>query len=264
MNAGALLKQAQSAAASAARLLCDAFINDAGVRSHDGRDIKTEADLQAESLIKQELAASGIPIIAEESADHSPVSDGGLRWLVDPLDGTMNFSRGFPQCAVSIGLLDGLNPVLGVVYDLCSGVCYQGIVGDRAWSCAHDCSTIKPLYVSSTAELQQAILASGFPVARSYDQHTLQRFIQQVQRFKKIRMIGSAAMSLAMVARGTFDAYVEEDIMLWDVAAGLALVLAAGGKVRIEPGHRRFTVHATATNGHLPFPASEPLKQEIS
>jgi len=255
VNPDALLRQAQSAAAAAAKLLCDAFMNDAGIRSREGRDIKTEADLQAERLIKDALATSGIPIIAEESADKSPVSDEGLRWLVDPLDGTMNFSRGFPQCAVSIGLLDGLNPVLGVVYDLCRGVCYQGIVGNRAWSCSNGCPTLTPLSVSSTGDLQQAILASGFPVGRAYDQQTLQRFIQQVQCFKKIRMIGSAAMSLAMVARGTFDAYAEEDIMLWDVAAGIAIVQAAGGYAHIAPGHRRFSVHATATNGHLPFPA---------
>jgi myo-inositol-1(or 4)-monophosphatase len=80
----------------------------------------------------------------------------------------------------------------------------------------------------------------------------LAAFVHRVQAFKKIRMIGSAAMSLALVAQGTFEAYFEEGIMIWDVAAGLALVSAAGGSIELRAGTGSLSVTAVATNGRIP------------
>jgi myo-inositol-1(or 4)-monophosphatase len=235
---------AQGAARAAARLLADSFAADAGVRSREGKDIKTQADLVAEELILRALAPSGHPVIAEESATGAAVP-AGPHWLVDPLDGTMNFSRGFPMHAVSIGLWEGNTPVLGVIADIARGSIYRGLVGHGAWR------DDRPIRVSRVAERAQAVLATGFPTGRDYGDAALASFIPRVQSFKKIRMIGSAALSLAFVAEGVFEAYLEEGIMLWDVAAGLALVQAAGGAVVVQPGTRPHAVVASASNGRI-------------
>lgn len=242
MNWQIELERATHAARQAAGLLTSTFATDAGIESRQGHDIKTHADVAAEACIKEHLASSCIPVLAEESAG-TELLDNGLRWLVDPLDGTMNFTRRFPVCAVSIGLWDGDKPVLGVVFDLGQQKLYTGIVGQGAW---RDKASI---HVSAVAETSQAILATGFPTGRNYGRAALDTFVKRVQSYKKIRMIGSAAMSLAMVATGTFDAYYEEDIMIWDVAAGLALVAAAGGQIQISPGSQPHSVMASATNG---------------
>jgi myo-inositol-1(or 4)-monophosphatase len=157
----------------------------------------------------------------------------------------MNFSRGFPVHAVSIGLWDGATPVLGVIADIARGSIYRGLVGLGAWR------DDRPIRVSSITERAQAVLVTGFPTGRDYGDAALAAFIARVQAFKKIRMIGSAALSLAFVAEGVFEAYTEEGIMLWDIAAGLALVAAAGGRIDVRPGARHLSVVATATNGHI-------------
>ena len=92
--------------------------------------------------------------------------------------------------------------------------------------------------VSNTKEKAQAILATGFPSYREFSDESLREFIEQVQMYKKIRMFGAAALSLAYVACGRVDVYIESDIMLWDVAAGLALVCAAGGTYQLENSSR--------------------------
>ncbi|MBB3206270.1 myo-inositol-1(or 4)-monophosphatase [Rhodopirellula rubra] len=215
------------------------------VLSEDGKDIKTLADLEAESIILSKLSETKLPIIAEESASDS-LQD-SLHWLVDPLDGTMNFTRGFPVFAVSIALWDGLTPVLGVILDLATQNLYTGIAGHASWM------NQTPIRVSSVDSTDRAILATGFPSLRNYDEEKLTQFVGHIQAFKKIRMIGSAALSMANVAKGVFDAYFEEDIMLWDIAAGAAIVDGAGGRLLIRPGNRTHSVHAIATNGQLNF-----------
>lgn len=241
-SAQAVLELAEHAARRAGRLLQDSFRQNAGVRSRTGKDIKTEADLQAEACILKVLDPSGWPIIAEEtSVEERPPE--GRHWLVDPLDGTMNFTRGFPMHSVSIGLWNGQTPEVGVVFDLPRGQLTRGCVGVGAW-----CDD-RPIRVSTVEERSQAVLATGFPTHRDYSDEAVRGFVGRVQSFKKIRMIGSAALSLSWVARGVFDAYIEEEIMLWDVAAGLALVLAAGGAIEVHPGRKPWGVTAAATNG---------------
>lgn len=242
MNWQAELELAKGAASAAADLLVGSFSANADIRSQAGKDIKTRADVEAEACILRHLAVSGVRVLAEESAGEASPSE-GLCWMVDPLDGTMNFSRGFPMHAVSIGLWDGMMPILGVIYDLSRGHIYAGRVGGGAWR------NNVPMHVSATAECGQGILATGFPTGRDYGGEALGAFVGRIQSFKKIRMIGSAAMSLAMVAGGIFDAYIEEDIMIWDVAAGMALVAAAGGRIEVLPSGKRHAVRATATNG---------------
>jgi myo-inositol-1(or 4)-monophosphatase len=235
---------ARRAAAAAAALLRRDFLIDAGVVDTAGKDIKTQADVAAQALILQELEPSGIPVLAEEGADQASDLERAL-WLVDPLDGTLNFTRGFAMAAVSVALWDNGAPVLGVVHDIFSQRVYAGRVGDGAW-----CDD-RLVRVSDTGSPSQAILATGFPSGRSYDTDSLLGFVQSVQTYKKVRMLGSAALMLAQVAAGHFDVYEEEDIYLWDVAAGVALVRAAGGRVSMQPGSGPFKYRVRASNGLL-------------
>jgi myo-inositol-1(or 4)-monophosphatase len=236
---------AVAAAQKAADLLLRDFSDNARIERVEGKDIKTQADREAEEVIIEVLSASGIPVLAEESSAGKSW-DEGLCWLVDPLDGTMNFTRGFHIYGVSIALWNGREPIMGVVWDGMTKRLFSGMVGAGAWL---DRDAIG---VSTTSDTAQSILATGFPVGRSYSEASLAAFMSRVQRYKKIRMLGSAALSLAWVAAGRFDAYFEEDIMIWDVAAGLALVTAAGGHFDMQPGRHPHSVHVFAHNGRLP------------
>jgi myo-inositol-1(or 4)-monophosphatase len=106
--------------------------------------------------------------------------------------------------------------------------------------------------VSETSGYGSASLATGFPSARDYSDTSLADSIRKVQQFKKIRMIGSAALSIAHVANGCVDAYFEEDIWIWDVAAGLALVKAAGGDFTVSEIKDTWQLDVFASNGRLP------------
>lgn len=207
------------------------------VISSRGRDIKLRADQESEKIIIETLGGvSDIPVLAEESGESEGFRDSECGWMIDPVDGTLNYSRGIPPCCVSIGLWEKDNPVLGVVYDFNRDECFYGVVGEGAW-----CDG-KEIRVSGREDVSQAIIATGFPVNRDFGENGLQRFLNQAQKFKKVRMLGTAALSLAYVACGRVDVYTEEEIMMWDVAAGIALVLAAGGWVDIKRSER--LVHA--------------------
>jgi myo-inositol-1(or 4)-monophosphatase len=232
------------AATEAAALLRKDFVWDAGVTSSSDKDIKTLADLAAQKLIVETLAESGVPVVAEEG-EHAVKIPAGPVWIVDPLDGTLNFTRGFPMAAVSVALWDDGKPCLGAVADVFRCELYSGYVGSGAWF------NQEPMHVSSMSDSAQAVIATGFPSGRSYEEASLLEFVAKVRRFKKVRMLGSAALMLAQVAAGRFDVYEEEDIYFWDVAAGLALVRAAGGNFRIEPGSTELKYRVLAWNGKL-------------
>jgi myo-inositol-1(or 4)-monophosphatase len=241
------LSLAQSAAEAAATLLRRDYLADAQVTDDVGKDLKTRADMAAQELIIQHLQSSGIPVLAEEGAKATAaeINTDQPLWLVDPLDGTLNFTRGFAMAGVSISLWDKGQPVIGVIQDINHGHIYAGEVGQGAWLNG------QPMRVSSVASVSSAILATGFPSGRSYDTESLLGFVKSVQTYKKVRMLGSAALMLAQVAAGHFDVYEEEDIYLWDVAAGLALVSASGGGFNMLPGSDTFKFRVRASNGIL-------------
>ncbi|MCL5269958.1 MAG: inositol monophosphatase [bacterium] len=236
------LNLAVEAARAAGERLRAIAAGEKAVLSVAGRDIKLQADRDSESLILGMLAArSPHPVLAEESGECGTIAEGAAPfWVVDPLDGTLNFSRGVPLCCVSIALVEGTAPRLGVVYDFNRGELFYGVPGDAGDVHGGIISPAgeRPLAVSGVAERGKAILATGFPVNRDFGAAALAEFVDQVKSFKKVRLLGSAALSLAWVAAGRVDAYAEDDIMLWDVAAGLALVAAAGGHVALAPSAR--------------------------
>ncbi|HHY1437482.1 TPA: inositol monophosphatase family protein [Campylobacter jejuni] len=183
-----------------------------------GKDIKLQADLDAEKIICRVLTTSfSYPILSEES--YRLEATDGLYWILDPLDGSLNYSRDIPICCISLALYKDKNPILGVIYDFYREEMFSGIVGIGAW--LNDKKIVNSIIKKDKS---QAVLATGFSSYMNYDKKDLEKFISHIQDFKKIRLIGSAALSLAYIACGRIDAYYERNIGFWDIAAGFALI----------------------------------------
>jgi myo-inositol-1(or 4)-monophosphatase len=189
------------------------------------RDVKLAADRDAEEIIVKILRQhSDFPMLTEEQGQLPARGEAtGLRWIIDPLDGSLNFLQGIPFCSVSVALWREQQPLLGVVYDFHRQELFTGRVGDGARLNG------KPIQVSSTREMGKAILCTGFPASTDFAPEPLLKLVEQLRHYRKVRLLGSAALSLAYVAAGRADAYFERDIKIWDVAAGVALVKAGGG-----------------------------------
>jgi myo-inositol-1(or 4)-monophosphatase len=221
-------------------------------------DIKLELDVRCQKVITRTLlrAFPDIPVLGEEGQDQA-VATAPSRWVVDPIDGTVNFACRIPHAAVSIALQgrvgsakaagypDGYQTVVGVVLD--------PFVGERFTAIRGQPSRLngRPIRVSSRCRLEEAIVCVGF--AKSVESLELfQRHAQQLtHRVRKLRIMGSAALALAYVADGRFDAYVERGIRLWDVAAGALLIECAGGEFWNEPLVGEHVFALCATNGRL-------------
>ncbi len=193
-------------------------------------DLVTEVDEACEALIVEGIRA-GRPddaILAEEGqgdGDGDGDEGAGVRWIIDPLDGTTNFAHGFPRFCVSIGVeRHGVREV-GVVYDPLLDERYEAVRGAGAWLGA------RRLRVTHEADLGRALIATGFAydVHRSEDDN-LARFVHIVKHARGIRRDGSAALDLCCVAAGRLDGYWEIKLKPWDVSAGLLLVEEAGGR----------------------------------
>jgi len=197
------------------------------ISSEIGKDIKLQLDKESEQIIVSELNDKfAHPILSEETGLVGSKESEAPIWIVDPIDGTMNYSRDIPFACVSIAFWSGKNPVFGIVYDFNRDELFSGYIGAGGW--LND-QPIKPGIKKSES---RSILATGIPVYMSTSEDKLSVLVKNIQIFKKIRMMGSAALSLAYVACGRFDAYYEESIKLWDVAAGLSLVKAVGVDVQ--------------------------------
>ena len=195
-------------------------------------DFVTEADRGAETLIAARLTQEvpGCSIVGEElSPTAARAAD--IVWLIDPLDGTTNYLHGYPQYAVSIGCaVDGVLSV-GVVHDVARDLVYWGASGLGAWQGA------RRLRVSSLTAPERALVGTGFPFKHL---DALERYLRQFAAVTAassgIRRAGSAALDLADVAAGRFDAFWELTLAPWDVAAGVVLVREAGGLVTTPDG----------------------------
>jgi myo-inositol-1(or 4)-monophosphatase len=230
-------------AAFEAQLIANNYINDAQVLSSVFKDIKTQADLMMNDQIINCLQSTKIPILSEEKEHDKEIPE--QCWIVDPLDGTFNFSRGYPCAGISIALWKNNEPVLGVVRDVFGNTTYSSILGQGA---LFERSTIR---VSETMRVKDAILATGFPSGANYEEKELLPFLKNVQTFKKIRALGAASLMLSHVASGVFDVYYEKDIYLWDVAAGLSLVREAGGEVYYQQKSGTMKYDVLASNKNL-------------
>ena len=217
------------------------------IAAEDGREVKIDADKRAEALILAALEKEApYPIISEEAGwVRASAGRDGYVWAVDPLDGSVNYLRDYPHCAVSIALLRAGAPVLGVVDCFALGECFTGAADEGAWLNG------APIRVSTIADPASGILQTGVPARASPDSMAL--FEARLKSWRKIRMIGSAASALAYVAAGRAEAYRESGSMIWDVAAGCALVKAAGGRFAIA-GELDQPLEVAASNGAVAQP----------
>ena len=224
-----LLKIAIDAAKIAAEPLKNAVEGYRSIHMEDAHDVKLQADLESERKIREFLRQkSDFPIIGEEQGgDSSLWHSDDYYWVVDPLDGTYNYLRECPQCCVSIGLLKGQKALAGVVYDFNRDEIFTGGAG-------------LPFLVNGVAHTPQwatsaekACLCTGFPHEMERDPASMQAFIKLLLSYKKVRMIGTAALAATYVATGYFDVYYETGIKLWDVAAGLAFAESVGATVKM-------------------------------
>ncbi|MCH7850065.1 MAG: inositol monophosphatase [Nanoarchaeota archaeon] len=227
MNLKEELNLAIEAARKAGEYLRDLKLKDIEVLSNLDNDIKLDVDKKAEGIILNQLKDSIHGILSEESGNVRE-SKTGLKWVIDPLDGSLNFFKGLPQNVVSIGLFKDLKPIAGVVYDYNQDEMYTGIVGSGAWLNGQN------IKVSDISPADKSIMAIGFPSKLEITEEHLLDFVKKIQTYKKIRYFGSAALSLVYVASGKLEAYTQEGIKFWDFAGGLAIAVAAGAKTKIE------------------------------
>lgn len=197
------------------------------VDSQTGRDIKLSVDRESEALILRLLSSSGYPVLSEESG--AIAGQGDYYWVVDPLDGSLNYFRGLEDlCCVSIALWKNAKPILGVINRFYTQDMYIGLVGEGAWRNG------KPISPSKQEMVEQSIVGTGFPTLGDFSDESIMQRMRSLMRFKKIRLLGTAALSGAFVAEGKLDSYMEEKIMFWDIAASCALIKAAGGCIDIQ------------------------------
>jgi myo-inositol-1(or 4)-monophosphatase len=241
-----LLAVAQEAAEAAAAELCSRF----GERAHGVRakstptDLVSDADVAAESAIRAVLAAHrpGDAIVGEEGG---ATGEGELRWIVDPLDGTVNFLFGIPAFAVSIACEDASGTLAGVVLD---PIRDERFVATRS---GEPTLNGAPIRASDREDLSTAMVATGF----AYD--TVVRVRQGVvvarvlPRVRDIRRVGSAALDLTWCACGRYDAYYERGLHAWDIAAGALIAQRAGLQVRELPEHGEDPAGVVAAPGAL-------------
>jgi myo-inositol-1(or 4)-monophosphatase len=239
------LATAKKAATKAGHILLSNKSNLNKILSSTKKDIKLQADVSAETVIKDIIKSeSTLPILAEESGLSSERISSTF-WVVDPLDGTANYSRNIPICCVSIGLISNLKPVLGVIYDFHNDDLYEGSIDTNALLNNNEIS------VSKVENFHDGVLLTGLPNNTDYSDSALLKMVKDFQNWRKVRMIGSAAMASAYIASGKADLYTEKKTYLWDIAAGAAIVNAAGGEASIVNQNENFQVDAYFSNSHL-------------
>jgi len=243
-----LLDLTRTTTRSASKLLCDAHLE--ALRNHSfdqtlPREMKAAADQALEKNILKALEPLGLPIVSEEFGQIAGSGDSDYTFIVDPLDGTVNFVRGLGPAAVSIALYKGDTPVFGVLGLYPSGGLAWG--GKNLGAVLDD----RPIRVSAVSNPVQGVLCTGIPSRFQFNENESADLLKKMSSFGKTRMLGAASISLLQVAQGGAEAYSEQGIMLWDVAAGLALVEGAGGVVDVRPGAVPGTVNVLATNGNI-------------
>ena len=221
------LEIAKSASLLAGNFLKEQQDSNLKILTNKARDLKLQIDIDAEEIIKEHITAnSSLPILAEESGKSGSLDE--CFWVVDPLDGTSNFLRNIPISCVSIALVQGSKPILGAIFDFNNSDLYCAHKESKAY--VNDIE----ISVSSLSLKKESTLVTGIPAKDNYSDAEFKNMISGFQSWKKIRMIGSAAMASAYVASGKAEAYKENGIFLWDIAAGAAIVEAAGGKISIS------------------------------
>ena len=209
--------------------------DDAKIENKGLHDLVSYVDKESEKMIIEELQKllpeSGF--IAEEGT--SQKRGERFNWVIDPLDGTTNYIHGIPVYSVSIALLDGDELVVGVVYEVGHDESFY------AWKNGGAFLNGQPIQVSNRAEIQNSLLATGFPYNNFEKMESYLKTLHwAMKNARGVRRLGSAAADLVYVACGRFDAFWENDLKAWDVAAGIVIVKEAGGKVTDSSGGNNY------------------------
>lgn len=266
MNRNDLLRAgqaAESAARDAGALMRRHLNGRKVVQSATPHDLKLALDVRCQKLIQRSLAAvfPDVPVLGEEGGDATTAAL--ARWVVDPIDGTVNYAYGIPHACVSIALQTrvaaaeaplgrrgqsrdegGFRTVVGVVYDPFCDELWTATAGRGARLNG------RPIRVSDRG-LREAVISLGFGKQAEVLEYLAPAFTELVHRVRKVRIMGAAALALCYVACGRFDAFLEPGLRLWDIAAGGFIVECAAGRFWRQPleGELRYAVHAD--NGRL-------------
>jgi myo-inositol-1(or 4)-monophosphatase len=224
-----LLELARATAFEAGALLRERadFVRELVETKSSPTDMVTEVDRASEALIVERILAARPDdgILGEEGSERDGSS--GVRWVIDPLDGTTNYLYGFPAYAVSIAVeVDG-EPVVGVVYDAARDEAYWAARGSGAF-----CDGVR-LQTSRTTSLASALTGTGFGYTASRRERQVALLAPILTQVRDIRRAGSAALDLCSVARGRLDAYFEWGLQAWDMAAGRVIIEEAGGRTEV-------------------------------
>jgi myo-inositol-1(or 4)-monophosphatase len=212
----------------------------------NSKDTKLKADIESEEVIKSIITEnSSFPILAEESGKSND-DLGDTFWVIDPLDGTANYNRNIPICCISIGLIKDMKPILGVVYDFNNDDMYVGDIYSKK-SVMND----QIIKTSNISNKEEGILITGLPHDSDYSEQALSNMIDDMQKWQKIRMMGSAAMAACYVASGKVEQYQEKGIYLWDIVAGAAIVESSGGTAKIFNQKGNFQVDVVFSNSNI-------------
>jgi myo-inositol-1(or 4)-monophosphatase len=243
------------AARAAGKVMRDNWYAPKKINASEAHDIKLELDVRCQALIEKTLAAAfpQIPVLGEEGSTGDITAE--YRWVIDPIDGTVNYAFGMPHAAVSIALQSNGDKwktpapknvphqrapnlvtrhsshisIVGVIYDPFTDELWTTTIGQPTRLNG------KVIHVSNRSKLGDCIIAMGFSKRAENFEKSLPHFIRISRQAKKIRIMGSAALELTYVASGRLDAYIERTINLWDVAAGALLVENAGGEFHTMP-----------------------------
>jgi myo-inositol-1(or 4)-monophosphatase len=249
------LDAAIAAARSAGKLMRQNLRAKKNINSESQHDIKLELDVRCQNLIERMLfrALPGVGFLGEEGGE----SDAEYRWVVDPIDGTVNFSYEIPHSCVSIALQKKVqgskSKVQSANYETLAGVVYDPFC-DELWTAIRGQPARlngKIIHVSKRDKLKTAIISIGFGKSKESINATLPYLGELLRRVRKVRMMGAAALAMVYVASGRFDGYVEQHVRLWDIAAGGLILECAGGEFWNRPVEGEHAYQVLANNGLL-------------
>lgn len=249
MDIRLLIAETTLIAKQAGEILKQGFGNSMKVFDKDGRhNLVTEYDVKVEQFLLEELQrlTPGASFLGEEGGIREGTSD--VTWVVDPLDGTVNFAHGIPIFCVSVGAVIDDELALGVIHHPILDETFAAAKGQGATL------NNRPISVSATSELSSALLVTGFPYnVEDNPRNCIEQLSTIVGKGLPIRRLGSAALDLAYTAAGRFDAFWEVQLEPWDMAAGVVILEEAGGKVTHYDGvpFELVTASIVATNGRI-------------
>jgi len=247
-----MLETAIEAANAAGKLLRQNFGSTLNVNLATHHDIKLEIDVQAQHVITQVILAD-FPdhcILGEEAITGDPNAD--VRWVVDPLDGTVNYFYGIPHYAVSVAAQERKG---GDQWETVAGVVLAPEIDELFATEKGKPATLqgRPIWVSHRKDLAEAIVAMGFFKTKETIDRSMQDFGHAVHKVRKMRLMGAAALDVVYVACGRYDAYIEYGIKLWDIAAGQLILENAGGRVERQPTVDAHSFNVRMYNGKIPI-----------